>query len=127
MQPFDLDRLLWIVIAAAVAALIGRVTKLIDSASEERKETERHRKEQAKLKEKQNQMQNAASRYLLKDRLLQGCDFFLLEGYCPAENREVIQEMFEIYTALGGNSFMHEKVAAVMKLPVKPREKAKLH
>lgn len=125
MQLFDFDRLLWLFIGAVVCALVARVTKLVDEANEERRKSEEHRKDQQKQRAEQDELQNAASRYLLKDRMLQACDYWMAQGFCPTENREVLADMFNIYSKLGGNSFMHDKISSVMALPVRARLESK--
>lgn len=125
MQPFDFDRLLWLFIGAAVVALVARITKLVDEATEERREARQHRDEAQRLSDAQAEVQNAALRYLLKDRMLQACDYWRERGFCPTENREVLADMFNIYSKLGGNSFMHDKISSVMALPVRARLESK--
>lgn len=121
MQPFDLDRLLWLVIGAAVAALISRVSKLIDNQAEERAENKKHREAEKEAKAAHDLVEDAALRYLLKDRMLQACEYWLGQGYCPSKSREVLQEMFSTYSKLGGNSFMHELLTKTLELPIKER------
>lgn len=121
MGMIDLDRLLWIVIAAAVAALVGRITKLIDEARADREEQRRHREEEARAKEAHDTLNDAALRYLLKDRLNQACDYWQTQGYCTNHSREVLTEMAGIYSQLGGNSFIHDELQRTMSLPTRER------
>ncbi len=60
---------------------------------------------------------NAATKYLLKDRITQKCRYHLSEGFLTPNDAEVLQEMFREYVNLGGNSYVHALVERTLALP----------
>lgn len=60
---------------------------------------------------------NAATKYLLKDRITQKCRYHLAEGFITPNDAEVLQEMFREYVNLGGNSYVHGLVERALALP----------
>lgn len=63
---------------------------------------------------------NAATKYLLKDRITQKCQYHQEQGFIAPNDAEVLQEMFREYTNLGGNSYVHGMVERTLTLsPIK--------
>jgi len=63
---------------------------------------------------------------LLRDRIYTAYEKYACAGYCPLPAREVIEELYNQYHALGGNGTMTELVKKIHALPtskaVKPVE-----
>lgn len=66
---------------------------------------------------------SVVSRALLsmqRNSLLRSCEEYLRKGYATMNERQTISEQFTSYSELGGNHFIADMVAQVMKLPYEP-------
>lgn len=101
----------------ALAAMCGWIGRQLDRMrSERREERERREREFAEIKA-WLELGKRADRYLLKDRILQACQHWQAEGWCPPNSRETLVDMLEVYRDEGGNSFVHGMVDDTLRLP----------
>lgn len=54
---------------------------------------------------------------LLRDRIMQACNYYMDKGWMPIYARENIQHMYEAYHGLGGNGTVTELVNRTNTLP----------
>ena len=60
-----------------------------------------------------------AQRSLIKARIVQTHDSSCEKGYIGKYTLETAEDLFEQYTALGGNSFIVKMMEEIRKLPIK--------
>lgn len=58
---------------------------------------------------------------LMKAEILDICTACHDKGYATQHDRELLADLFESYTDMGGNSFVHDEVLSVKDLPREPR------
>ena len=63
------------------------------------------------------------NKYLLKDRITQGCSYYLRRGWIAPHEAECLMDLFSEYRKAGGNSYVHSKVEEVLKLPMEDYDK----
>lgn len=54
---------------------------------------------------------------LLRDRIIQKCEFNIQKGYCSSDDKTVLEKMFKPYSALGGNDVAKKIYEHAMELP----------
>lgn len=59
---------------------------------------------------------------LLRDRLLQGCRYYQIQGYSTHNARVNLSSMHDAYVSLGGNSIEIQEFENFLKLPHKKED-----
>lgn len=125
-----------------IAAIVGGVTliwnfahktlrEIIDTITKPIKDLDTKVDDLSKKVDENTHHNNRVSRALLtlqRNSLLRSCEEFLRNGYATTNEKSTISEQYTSYSELGGDSFVSDLVANVMKLPIeKPTklEKAK--
>ena len=57
---------------------------------------------------------------LLRDRFYQGYKFFIQQRFFPINDREIIQDIYDQYHALGGNGVITHLMEELKELPTYP-------
>ena len=60
-----------------------------------------------------------------RNSLLRSCEEFLRRGYATSNEKSTISDQYTSYSELGGNQFVSDLVAQVMKLPLEQPEETK--
>ena len=82
-----------------------------------------HEKEEALKKqiEEQNKylvaMTQDGIKCLLRRTIKEDCEEYLDKGYCTQEEREELEEAFNLYTAFGGNHTIPQYIERIRNLP----------
>lgn len=121
---FDLERVWWIALGVVVTTLCGWMMAatrkaLDDMRAERREKREAQERGMAEIRAELEQV-CIRERYILKDRILQACQHWGRQGYCPLHSKETLCDMFNAYSDAGGNSFVHAELEVVLGLPNEP-------
>jgi hypothetical protein len=54
---------------------------------------------------------------MLRDRIIQKCEYYIRKGFCSSDDKTVLEKMFKPYTALGGNDVAKKIYEHAMELP----------
>jgi hypothetical protein len=54
---------------------------------------------------------------MLRDRIIQKCEYYIQKGFCSSDDKTVLEKMFKPYTALGGNDVAKKIYEHAMELP----------
>jgi hypothetical protein len=54
---------------------------------------------------------------MLRDRIIQKCEYHIQKGFCSSDDKTVLEKMFKPYTALGGNDVAKKIYEHAMELP----------
>jgi len=100
------------IISGIVALILSRGMKKRDLKQEEIKR-------QNNELERQNKAIMSGVQALLRDRLLQGYDYYAEKGYADYEGRENLENLWTQYHALGANGVMDDLRADFKRLPVR--------
>lgn len=125
-EMLDISRIWWVVVGCAVPAALGAAIGSLkqkykqkkDAEEEVRKAIEAEREE----REENEKIIKDALLSILRDRMTQACEHWILVGYCPTYSRQNLRYMHESYAVLGGNSYMSEMLEKTMALPLGPHE-----
>lgn len=85
-----------------------------------------HEKEEAMKKKMEEQNQHLIAvtqdgmKCLLRRTIKEDCEEYLNKGYCTQEEREELEEAFNLYTAFGGNHTIPQYVERIRNLPFRP-------
>lgn len=60
-----------------------------------------------------------------RNSLLRSCEEFLRRGYATSNEKSTISDQYTSYSELGGDQFISDLVAQVMKLPIEQPEEPK--
>ena len=77
----------------------------------------RHLSKQIKQERKEQQALRDGMRSLLRRQIIVDCEYAIKEGYCPASNKDTIDDMYNSYHALGGNGVVTQLKDHMMTLP----------
>lgn len=92
---------------SAIGALCGYIYKLKKDHAEEKAQ-----------QEKENALIKAGLQALLRDRLIQGYNHYVLEkGWIPIYAKDSLMNVDKIYEGLGENGVMNDLVEAIRRLP----------
>lgn len=61
---------------------------------------------------------------LLRDRFYQGYKQYVQQGYYPIRDREIMQDIYDQYHALGGNGVITHLMEELENLPTYPNGEA---
>lgn len=87
------------ILCSAVLAVTAGITRMIRSLQSEVKAN------------------NDATFVMLQNTILQSCKQHQANGYLPAHEGEMLQNLFRQYTAMHGNGYVAAQVEATLKLP----------
>ena len=59
---------------------------------------------------------------LLRDRFYQGYKQYVQQGYYPIRDREIMQDIYDQYHALGGNGVITHLMEELENLPTYPEQ-----
>lgn len=54
---------------------------------------------------------------MLRDRIIQKCEYHIQKGFCSSDDKTVLEKMFKPYTSLGGNDVAKKIYEHAMELP----------
>lgn len=135
----DLEQILTVAATAAITAIvsgvIGFIRGKLSEVNKARIERERQidrvveaveklehwqKRTEEKLKKIDISMENIINggTALLRDRILQSCQYFRKMGRIPFSSRENLRKMYDVYHAYGGNGIATRDFKAMMDLPV---------
>lgn len=62
---------------------------------------------------------------MLRDRLVQKCEYHITQKWCSSENKTVLEKMHTPYESLGGNDVVTNLYNQTMVLPIYPPQEEK--
>lgn len=77
----------------------------------------RHLSKQIKQERLEQQALRDGMRSLLRRQIIFDCESAIKDGFCPASNKDTIEDMYKSYHALGGNGVVTNLKAQMMNLP----------
>lgn len=93
---------------ASLLALVYRRVLAIKKQSDER----------CKQEKEENGAMKVAMVALMRDRIRQSCRYHLKNEYITADDLDVLNQLYEAYHSLGGNSTTTELVNRTRQLPI---------
>ena len=70
-----------------------------------------------------NNLVKSALLTMQRNSLLRSCEEFLRRGFATSNEKQTISEQYTSYSELGGDQFISDMVANVMKLPLEKNSK----
>ena len=98
----------------ALLAILGACFKHLSNKFKKEKQ---ERMEKAQRNEEEIKALRDGMRSLLRRNIIADCETAQIQGYCNITNKDVIKDMFDSYTALGGNGIVKPMVEQLMKMP----------
>ena len=102
------------VLSAVVTGVISIITKAQDKTSAKHKEI----LEKIDKIESQTATLKTVQLSITRDRLAYICKSYIKENKISMQELEAVEDLYKAYSDLGGNSFVHELIEKVRKLPI---------
>lgn len=98
---------------AIVTFLITKIRAIDKQRQTEREIAECMKKEQTETTEKLTD----SMKVLLRRTIKEDCEEYLKRGFCSVEEREELEEAYNLYTGFGGNHTIPQCMKRIEKLP----------
>ena len=77
----------------------------------------RHLSKQIKKERAEQKALRDGMKSLLKRQIIYDCEAAVLAGFCDTQRKDTIKDMYDSYSALGGNGVVTQLKDQMMKLP----------